>query len=775
MKSQTLSALASFALVLSFPAFVSCGIMKSKVNQVAASSVQEGVDYLKNMSQLKDYRLMEGAVYDPGSTPPRVVGRMAKFSIVNESVAGQQDLFIQNTTQYNFHNQFFVAAQTSLPQLKDLTDSLTYESRIYELQKPESVAAGALKFMEQVVENSDGTVSDSFVFEMYLDPKKLSTPADKDLVAAKILRAHTFLSGALPKSFPLRYLIQDAGFFVKMKSSLDKAGVPYLRILPSANKTYVAGISYGYLRSLSLEDIEKGRYSSKDILFLEDIPLDISPVAGVISSAFQPDHSHVVFRTTSLKIPNIFVREAYQKTDIVGRFNQLVQLTTRADGTYELLTSAELQNIDSLAQAFWSSRGKLGNVPAPDYSVTAFLPFQSQKVQRSDVAIYGAKGVNFANLDQHLRSAGVDRSENAGGLLIPFSFYKSHVSTTLNKTLCDAANAKCSKKESTQLCSAAYTQCQALTTSGSTLEGFLAKMVTDHQVNFVQEHDQRRAWLEYSRQLIRAVEVNPSFLKALRDHISKHYAANVRIRFRSSTNNEDLPGFNGAGLYESASACIGDDNPASGSTGSACLTKTEADRKKQLIEMLKGDPRSAEIVAGLKQDLEETKPLNKAISKVFASLWSEKAYRTRQEVGVDHLSVAMGMLMHPSFVDETANGVVLFHRETDSNGAILEKSDIVAQINDISVTNPEIPDARPERTLLQKSASGSTVKKLVVSSLSPAAPVLSAIQLDSLHSQISSVYDSFLALYGSSFSEQLDVEFKVDANGNVKIKQARPL
>ncbi len=219
----------------------------------------------------------------------------------------------------------------------------------------------------------------------------------------------------------------------------------------------------------------------------------------------------------------------------------------------------------------------------------------------------------------------------------------------------------------------------------------------------------------------------------------------MKLRFRSSTNVEDSATFSGAGLYDSFSGCLADDQDADDAGPSAC------------------EPGKAEERGALR-----------AIRRVYASFYNDAALGERLRHQVDESKVGMAVLVHRSFPDasELANGVA-----TLRPGDWSHQAQVVTQLGATSVTNAE-PGAEPE------------VADLYITKQGEVSPTLNAhSSMVPLGATVMSWPDDYLALGAQLFAVQglwqaktgegLDFEFKrVDAPGaapKLVLKQVRPL
>ena len=196
------------------------------------------------------------------------------------------------------------------------------------------------------------------------------------------------------------------------------------------------------------------------------------------------------------------------------------------------------------------------------------------------------------------------------------------------------------------------------------------------------------------------------------------------IRCRSSANNEDLANFSGAGLYGSVTH----------------------------------HPREGH--------------LSKSVRQVYASLWNLRAFEEREFHRVDHKAAAMGVLMHPNFSDERVNGVAV---SADPLYGTEDAYYVNAQVGEELVTNPSA-NAVPEELLL--SATGAFTSTLVSRSnlVADGGRVLPDAHAATLRTALRAIHARFRTLHGAGEGEAfaMEVEFKVTAEGQLAIKQARP-
>ncbi len=110
---------------------------------------------------------------------------------------------------------------------------------------------------------------------------------------------------------------------------------------------------------------------------------------------------------------------------------------------------------------------------------------------------------------------------------------------------------------------------------------------------------------------MKSAPIDAEFQELLRAKIEADYPGH-KMRFRTSTNSEDLDGFPCAGCYDSNT----------------------------------GDPTDWEDVLD-------------AIRKTYASAWKLRTFDERTYYGIDHRTIGMALLVHHNFPSEEANGVAV--------------------------------------------------------------------------------------------------------------------
>ena len=440
------------------------------------------------------------------------------------------------------------------------------------------------------------------------------------------------------------------------------AGTNFLALNP--------GEGYGRLQALEPDD----RPHPRDIVLYEALPNELPRVAGIISAVPQTPLSHVHLRAVQDGIPNAFIRDALDDRDIAPLIGGYVRYTVTENG-WELraVTPAEVE------AHYESSRPAHTQTPQRDLSVTGITPLS--EIGFEDWTAFGVKAANLAVLG----TLGFPEGTVPDGFAIPFYFYDEFMKT----------------------------------------HGFyddVKEMLADEdfQTDFETQDDR----LDDLRDDIKDAETPQWIIDAL-TAMHATYPAGQSLRYRSSTNNEDLQRFNGAGLYDS---------------------KT--------------------------QHPEETEEdgISKSLKQVFASLWTFRAFTEREFHRIDHLAAAMGVLVHPNYSDELANGVaVSFDPIRDQDGDYY----VNVQLGEDLVTNPEAHSV-PEELLLYRNGGYSI---LGTSNLvEPGELLMSDAQLTQLRGHLEVIHDQFKGLYNPAAGDPfaMEIEFKITSENILAIKQARP-
>ena len=443
------------------------------------------------------------------------------------------------------------------------------------------------------------------------------------------------------------------------------------------------GTAMGQLQFRRADEVED-YVNYREVVVLDEIPNDISIVAATITAAFQTPLAHINVLAQNRGTPNMALREAWDNPELRALEGKWVELTVdarewsirevtqeEADAWFEASRPEPLEvtPMDLSIDGLWACE----DIIDPELSLTDAI------AQR--VPAFGGKATNMAVL------RGIDGVPTPNCMGLPVSHYNKHMEDNGLWLMYDE--------------------------------------LTEHPDWGDPTH--RADLLEQLQDAIKDAPVDPDLLALIVDRIDTDFDQ-VRMRFRSSTNAEDLGNFTGAGLYDSKS---GDWDP----TG---------------------------------EDIEE------AIQKVWASVWYARAWEEREYWGIEHTDVGMAMLLNPTYKDEQANGVAITANIFDTTG--LEPAFYInVQAGEESVVKPE-PGVTTDQILYYYPMPGQPIVYIGRSNLVPEGEtVLSTAELYELGTALNAIHNYFYEVYGTDGGfYAMDTEFKVTKDGVLEIKQARP-
>ena len=433
-----------------------------------------------------------------------------------------------------------------------------------------------------------------------------------------------------------------------------------------------AAVGYGILRR---GDVSRSP-TPYEIVIYDELPNALPRVGGILTTVAQTPLSHVNLRAIQDGVPNAFVRDVLDDPRVVDLLGRYVRLEVRTD-TF-LMREATLAEVDA---HFETARPQTTQRFRADLSLTRVVDLD--EIGFADGPRVGAKAANLAELRRLGFPASTDVPD---GYAIPFSFYEDFL-------------------------------------RHNGLDREIDALLADERFRTDFAEQERR--LADLRRAIRDGSFSPDAQAAL-SALQQNFPAGTPIRCRSSTNGEDLPGFSGAGLYDSRTQ-----HPDEGH-------------------------------------------IAKSIKQVYASLWNFRAFVERDFYRVEQRSAVMGVLVHPNFEDERVNGVGV---SFDPLYSLPDRYYLNAQIGEHLVTNPA-GRAVPEELFVRKDSSASIAFEVLRrSNLVPFGErVLERPYINALRERLREIHAHFERLYavvpGEVFA--MEIEFKVDRDGRLAIKQARP-
>ena len=358
------------------------------------------------------------------------------------------------------------------------------------------------------------------------------------------------------------------------------------------------GTAVGQLRFYRAEQVED-YVNYREVVVLDRIPNDLSVVAASITGQFQTPLAHINVLAQNRGTPNMGLIGAFEDPTLRAFDGKWVELSVGPLAwSIREVTEAE-------ADAWWAA-----NAPAP----LDVAPMDTSVVGVHDCADIVDPGVSLA--------------EGIAAAVPAFGGKVTHMAA-MTPLRASIALAPCMG-----IPVSAYDEHMRRNGLWDRYEA----LQTDPQWA---DARYRAALLRGFQREIQLAPVDPVLLASVVERISTSFGG-VQMRFRSSTNAEDLGDFTGAGLYTSYAADWSLDGA-------------------EIADALRG---------------------------VWSSAWNPRAYEERTYWGIDHRSVGMGVLSNPSYDGEQANGVAVTGNVYDTSG--LEPAFYInVQAGEASVVFPE--------------------------------------------------------------------------------------
>jgi len=324
-------------------------------------------------------------------------------------------------------------------------------------------------------------------------------PADQIQLAYEVINKSFFT----PVAFKPNSLRQD-------EASKDLAGVQRVLLSDIAKEqAYQAlNIAKGIGRIHIIEKLDDHvEIGSNEILVLDEVPVQLPPVAGIITSQPSTPLSHINLLAKGWGIPNAYIKNA---KELFKQYDTYWVTFETLRENYKIKRADNVQLRDYVRRE--AERADLIK-PRSNLAEKRLLSLAQQRSQSS--IAFGGKSANLGEV-LNARLPGI---VVPGGFTIPFFYYDDFI--TRNK-----------------------------------LDETIRDLMDDQK--FVHDPAYRRQRLVELRQKIENADFDPELKRTVLQRVASEYAGKG-LFVRSSSNSEDLPNFSGAGLYTTVPNVRGDE------------------------------------------------------------------------------------------------------------------------------------------------------------------------------------------------------------------------
>ena len=621
--------------------------------------------------------------------------RWIKFAILTNEPTR---VYYQNSWKYQFHYNF---ASARLPGLKGLTPTQFDELSLH--TNSQRVVLGAVLFSPRPEEREVGI---QFVGHDPYPPEQIARWFE--IVRTTIQPLDELNVLYLPTFEQAGVAATNSAFFAARGIEIGS-----LTDWDTGANAYSTGWALGKLVFVPGAQIQQayatGALKPDDILLTDAVPAEIPYVAGILTLSPSTPNSHVAILARSYSVPFVYLAEPElraQAQEYVGRH---VAITAFPGYPQVSISLMDVSNIDAtLRQEVIESKYPEPLNITPKARFGAYTA-PTENLVPSDIKFFGGKAANFGFLRRQLPT------NSPQAIAISFDLWDDFMSQT---------NA-----------------------SGISLRDRIAARLNKYSyppnvAALTDELETIRDWIEDTTSFTTAQQ------QAIVAALLGRFDPQTKIRFRSSTNVEDAENFTGAGLYDSYSGCLADDQDSDGSGPSLC------------------DPSET-----------NERGVFRAIRKVYASFYNDNAVLERLRHRVDETKIGMGILVHYSAPDPTemANGVATITYRRNA-GIVTYEGKMVTQKGAVSVTNPD-GSALPEVVAVSRFGDTPHFDVQQWSTLVPfGAHVLA---WDSEYNSFANLFSraaiAFQSYYTNKTRYTLDFEYKKLQPGILHVKQVREL